>query len=354
MTDIRALLRDSAAELVPYDPALAPVEINLSANENTRGLPPAAREAVLSAIADVSANRYPVPLADELRARLAMRAGVAPERVIVGNGGDELIFNLLLAFGGAGRTVVTAPPAFSVYKLYAELLECTVVEVPRDAETFAPDADALAEAAADAHIVFLTSPNNPTGELFPREGVEKIARAAKGIVLLDEAYIEFADEGADAADLLDAYDNLAILRTFSKAYALAGARVGYALADPRVISALAAVRQPYSVNVFSQAAALAALAHADAFAADLADIRAERERLAQALEAAGARVWPSDANFLLVRVSDAHRVWERLRDEWSILVRDFSSAPGLEGCLRVSVGTREENDKLAAAIAALV
>lgn len=354
---VRALMRPSAAVLDPYDPAFSPTRINLSANENTYGMPSAVREEVLQALSSVATNRYPLPLADGLRAELASWHGVEPSQVIVGNGGDELLYNLFLAFGGQGHVLVNCPPTFSVYGLYARLAECEVEDVWRDPENLEPDVDALVEAARSASLVVVTSPNNPTGGLFPLSGVQALCEACPGIVLVDEAYGEFAEPGTSAEPLLATYPNLAVLHTFSKAYCLAGARVGYVLASPSVVGALAAVRQPYTVNSLSQAAALVAAQERAAFEPTIATIRRERSRLFDALAAMaplGVRVWPSQANFLLVQVPQAHQVRRALRDDFSILVRDFSSDPGLEGCLRITVGTPQENDVVVAALSQIL
>lgn len=355
---VRKRLAPTVAQLEPYDPHFTPVEINLSANENSYGLPAVVAAKVADALVFAPTNRYPSALADDLRSALAVRHGVVPERVIVGNGGDELIFNLFLAFGGAGRVLVNCPPTFTVYRTYAELLGLTVVDVDRD-ESFAVRTEELLEAAHShsAALTVITSPNNPTGTVMGIDEIDTICGATDGLVLIDQAYIEFANPGYEATALLDAHPNLVILRTFSKAYALAGLRVGYVLASEGVIAALAAVRQPYSVNVLAQAAASTVIACADACASTIARIVAEREALRMRLNDLahrGLTVFPSEANFLLVRVPEAHRVWERLRDEHSVLVRDFSSAPGLEGCLRVTVGTSRENERLIAGLEAVL
>ena len=339
MRDIRELMRPSAAALEPYDPKFTPVSINLSANENSYGMPVYVYDRAMRALGDVKANRYPDPLAPKLRGRLASLYGLESDQVIVGNGGDELIFNLFLAFGGGGAKVVDCPPTFSIYRLYAELCECTVADVPRDPETFAVDGDALLAEAADARITIVTSPNNPTGTLTPLAFIEELCAATDGLVLADEAYMEFAG-APSAATLLDRCPNLVVLRTLSKAFALAGGRIGYVLAAPAIIDAL---RQPYSVNSFSQAVAETVVRDGARFAPTIAEICENRGILASELaKLDGLTVWPSSANFLLVRVPHAHRVWELLRDEHSILVRDFSAAPGLEDCLRITVGRPEE------------
>ena len=353
--DVTARLRPVLAGFEPYDPAFTPCRVNLSANENTHPLPVGVRAAIDAALLSTPLNRYPDPMANELRDELAARHGLARDRVCVGNGGDELLFNLLFAFGGPGRALVTCPPDFSEYANFAAMCETEVRAVWRDPEDFSVDADALVAAAAGAALVFLTSPNNPTGDLLPHDTLRRVLDETDALVLVDEAYVEFAPEGSSVADWVATEPRLVVLRTLSKAFGLAGARVGYVLADPAVVDALAAVRQIYSVDVLAQAAGLASVRCRDQLAPVVADIVAERARLAAGLAALpGVRIWPSEANFVLVRVPRAAEVRRRLRDEHSVLVRDFSAAPGLDGCLRLSVGTREENDALLDALATLV
>ena len=352
---MRELVQPHLRDLEPYDPNFAPTRVNLSANENTYGVPAAVRAAMDEALAATPTNRYPDPMSNDLRAALAAWHGVRRENVIVGNGGDELLYNLVLAFGGPGRTLVNVPPCFSEYAFFASLAQTEVVDVWRDPETLLPRADELVEAARAASLVVLTSPNNPTGDVTPLGLVRRVCEACPGLVLVDEAYGEFAEEGTSAEALLGEHDNLLVLHTLSKAFALAGARCGYVIAAPDVIDALAAVRQIYSVNVLTQAAALVAVGRREEFAPVVAKIRRERTRLAEALgRIEGVRVWPSEGNFVLVRIARASRVRERLRDEYSILVRDFSYAPGLADCLRITVGTPEENGAVIDALAALV
>ncbi len=352
--DVTGRLRPALRGFEPYDPRFSPVRVNLSANENTHPLPEGLAEAVAAAAAATPLNRYPDPMANDLRDALAERHGTDRSRVIVGNGGDELLFNLLFAFGGPGRPVVTCPPDFAEYANFAAMCETPVVSVPRDAEDFSIDAEALLAAAADAALVILTSPNNPTGNLVDRALVERLLAETGALVLVDEAYVEFAGEGRSLVGLAAKSPRLIVLRTLSKAFGLAGLRVGYLVADPAIVDALGAVRQIYSVDVLAQAVALALVERRDQLAPVVADIVAERERLSAGLCALErVRAWPSAANFVLARVPRAHRVWERLRDEHSILVRDFSSVPGLDDCLRLTVGTREENDALLDALAVL-
>lgn len=353
--DATARLRAALRGFEPYDPAFSPVRVNLSANENTHEMPAELRDATCAALLATPLNRYPDPMANALRDAIAERHGTDRSRVIVGNGGDELLFNLLFAFGGPGRPVVTCPPDFAEYANFAAMCETPLVAVPRDPDDLSPDADALLAAARDAALVILTSPNNPTGGLVDRALVGRLLAETEALVLVDEAYVEFAGEAASVVDLVADNPRLLVLRTLSKAFALAGLRVGYLVADPAIVGALGAVRQIYSVDVLAQAVALAVVRRRDLIAPVVADVVAERGRLAAGLAGLpGVRVWPSDANFVLARVPNAHRTWERLRDEHSILVRDFSSVPGLDDCLRLTVGTREENDALLDALAVLM
>ena len=352
---VKALVQPHLRTLEPYDPNFTPTRVNLSANENTYDVPAPARALIDEALAATPTNRYPDPMGNDLRDELAAWHGVARENVSVGNGGDELLYNFLLAFGGPGRTLVNVPPTFSEYAFFASLTQTGVRDVWRDPETFFPQADELVAAAGEASLVILTSPNNPTGDVAPLELVARVCDACPGLVMVDEAYGEFAEPGTSAEALLAEHDNLLVLHTLSKAFALAGARCGYVIAAPDVIDALAAVRQIYSVNVLTQVAALAAVRARAEFDPTVEKIVSERTRLYESLaRVEGVRVWPSEGNFVLARMAGASRVRERLRDERSILVRDFSYAPGLADCLRITVGTPKENDAVIEALAELV
>ena len=355
LDDVSRRVRPALAGFEPYDPAFTPCAINLSANENTHELPPAVAGAIRDALLSTPLNRYPDPLANGLRDALARRHGVGRGSLIVGNGGDELLFNLLFAFGGPGHALGSGPPDFSEYANFAKMCETPHVEVWRRPGDFSIDAEALLCAARGASLVVLTSPNNPTGDLVDPSLVRRLLDETDAFVLVDEAYVEFAGEGHSVVGWVADNPRLMVLRTLSKAFALAGLRCGYLVADPAVIDVLSAVRQIYSQDVLAQAVATAAVEMRDELAPVVADIVAERERLLGALRAmGGVEAWPSAANFLLVRLEGASEIRARLRDEHSILVRDFSYAPGLADCLRVSVGTREENDALLAALGKLL
>jgi histidinol-phosphate aminotransferase len=364
-------VRPDLAELEPYDPDMRPVRVMLSANENNWGVPEVVQSEALRRLAQVPLNRYPQATSPRLREQLGDMWGVAPRNVVVANGGDELLFNLLLAYGGQGRRLVNCPPTFSAYALYAELTATGVVSVPRDPDTYEVDFDALAQAAADpaACLVVLTSPNNPTGNLVRAEQVRRLAASTQALVLVDEAYAEFCDPQASCMRLVSEFPNVCVLRTLSKAYALAGARLGYLICSDEVADAMLAVRLPYSVNSMSQAVAETVVQMRGEYAPVVAEVVRERERLGGLLAALGdelaakagvsaprLRVWPSEANFVMVRIPGpaagtptADQIHELLAAD-SILVRNFSHTAGLEGCLRISVGKPEEDDELLASL----
>ena len=354
LTDrMRELVQPHLASIEPYDPNFTPTRVNLSANENTYPMPADARAAIDAVLTATPLNRYPDPMSNELRDELAAWHGVDRAQVCVGNGGDELLFNFIYTFGGPGRTLLNCPPCFSEYAFFASLTNTAVHDVWRDERTFQLEANTVLAAAPSCDIAIVTSPNNPTGDLAPLDFIERLCDACPGLVMVDEAYMEFAPAAATAQPLLERHPNLVILHTLSKAFGEAGIRCGYVIAAPEVIDVFAAVRQIYSVNVLTQAAALAAVRARASFEPVVEKIRSERERLAGGLaEVAGGAltVWPSEGNFLLCRMAGASRVRERLRDEFSILVRDFSYVPGLADCLRITVGTPEENDAVVDAL----
>lgn len=348
-------VRPALAGFEPYDPAFSPCRINLSANENTHGMPEAFMAAVHEAMVATPLNRYPDPMANALREALASWHGVTSRNVCVGNGGDELLFNLLFTFCGPGRPLVTCPPDFAEYANFAKMCETECVAVWRDPGDFTIDADALVTAASKAALVIVTSPNNPTGGTIDHALIGRLLDETDALVLVDEAYVEFAPQGTSVVGMVEGNPRLMVLRTLSKAFGMAGLRLGYLIADPAVVDMLGAIRQIYSVDVVAQAAALAAVENRALIGPVIDDVVSERAWLAGELAGIpGVRLWPSCANFLLVRVPGASTIRARLRDESSILVRDFSYARGLEGCLRITVGTHEENECVVRALSQLV
>lgn len=335
------------ADVEPYDPKYLPADIMLSANENTADVPEDIRRQIERELRQVALNRYPDPLANDLRDMIAQANGLDREQVLVGNGGDELLFDLALAWGGPGRKFLNMPPTFSVYRNNAQLTNTEVVDVPRDSD-FSLNSEACLARLRHGDIAYtiVTSPNNPSGNLADPAQVRRFLEASNALVVVDEAYFEFSRN--TMRPLLDQFPNLCILRTFSKAFSLAGVRLGYLLGSPAIITELKKVRQPYSVSALSQAVAKVVYANRAAFEEGIDAILDERERMAQALNAmAGVKAYPSDSNYILFRLDstkDAQAVWQRLLDN-GVLVRDFSKTQFLDNCLRVSVGSTYENDR---------
>jgi histidinol-phosphate aminotransferase len=300
-------------------------------------------------------NRYPEPQPRALVERMALLYEVPPANVLVGRGSDEAIDLLVRAFCRAGEDhVVITPPTFGFYKVAARIQGAGVIEVPLDRETFALDLPAVLEAGRRARIVFLCSPNNPTGNLLDESAMLALCRelADQSLVCVDEAYIEFAARKSLATRLAE-FPNLVVLRTLSKAYALAGARLGTLIADGDIVALLKRIIPPYAIpsSTVEQVIALTE-APQRAIAADrirvLLDERREAGRRL-ALMPCVERVHRSDANFLLVQFRDARAALEAGKDV-GLLVRDFSTTPGLANCLRISIGTPEQNERLLAAL----
>ncbi len=348
MNSVRASAPQLAG-LVPYDPKYLPADTLLSANENPSDVEKELRREIMREVRRVPFNRYPDPLANELRGMIAEANGLDRNQVLIGNGGDELLFNIALAWGGPGRTFLNLPPTFSVYAANARLTGTTTVDVPRRAD-FSIDEDAVLARVAQGDIDYLivTSPNNPTGKLADGSFVSKLLKATDALVMVDEAYFEFSR--CTVRPLLDQHKNLVILRTFSKAFSLAGVRLGYLLGDADVIREFIKVRQPYSVDAVSQAIARVVYANRARFVPDIQAIIDERARVLDGLSRIpGVTAYPSDANYIMFRIKDAGAVWENLYER-GVLIRDFSRSEYLDDCLRVTVGTREENDAFLAAL----
>lgn len=336
------------------------VAARLNVNENPFPLPDEVVDAIAEAVRSIGAglNRYPDREAVELRQALAdylgRESGVRPtvEQVWAANGSNEVMHHLFLAFGGPGRLAITFDPTYSMYPEYARDTFTEYRAFPRAAD-FGVDVAQAEERITDLRpqLVLLTSPNNPTGTALPQADLVRLldrARAVGAMVIVDEAYAEFRREGTPTAlPLLDRFENLVVTRTMSKAFGLAGARVGYAVAaDPRVVETLRVVRLPYHLSGVTQAVATAALAHADALQAQVALIREERDLLADWLVTQGYTVAPSDANFILFgEFTDRDAVWRCLLDR-GVLIRQTGPA----GWLRATVGTPDENDRLRAAL----
>lgn len=353
-------IRDDLVGEKSYGAPQLDVAARLNVNENPFDLPADLAAAMGRAVAEaaVSLNRYPDRDATALREALAgyltdeTGVGVDPARVWAANGSNEVMHQLFLAFGGPGRLAITFDPTYSMYPEYARDTFTQYETYPRT-EAFAVDVPAALAAIEQRRpsIVIVTSPNNPTGTALPIDDIATLAegaRAAGAVLIVDEAYAEFRhDDVPSAVTLLADHPNVIVTRTMSKAFALAGARLGYCVAsDPAVVSALMVVRLPYHLSAVTQAVALTALAHADVLQAQVALLRRERDALADWLVAEGLRVAPSDANFLLFGTfPDRDAIWSGLLDR-GVLVRQTGPA----GWLRVSIGTPDENDRFRSAL----
>lgn len=347
LTDIA---RPDIQALQPYSHASwEPGLVRLHANECPWRAPGDTTEAGL--------NRYPEPHPHALMDRLADHYGVPHGWLLAGRGGDEVIDLLIRCYCRAGNdTVLITPPTFGMYAVAARIQGAAVISVPLQASTgYQIDFAALRAALTPAvKLVFLCSPNNPTGNLAPVDEVLRLARELEGraLVVVDEAYIEFAGRESLALQVAQS-PGLVVLRTLSKAFALAGARCGAMIAQPEIVQLLQRIIQPYAITQLTIEAVFAALQPANAAVARerVATLVSERERLAAALArcAAVARVWPSAANYLLVEFTDAADALRRTHAA-GLLVRDFRSTPGLERALRISVGTPEQNDRLLASL----
>ena len=339
------MLKPNLSEIQPYRVATPSHRIKLNQNECARELPVAIRRRILGRLREASWRRYPDFPPDGLRRRLARRLRHPRDGILVGNGSNEVLLSAVLATVRRGDRVVVASPGYPVFERLAKLAEARIRRVPLDDELqFRPDALAWEASRARTALVLLASPNNPTGSTLSPDEVSRVASATDALVVIDEAYCEFSRY--DYRSLLRRTPNLILTRTFSKAFALAGIRLGYALGAPDVIRRLEAATLPFNVDLFSQIAAEEILDEPEVVSARVKEIIAERERVRAALETLpGLRVHPSDANFLLVRFRNGKRVWRGLVQR-GILVRDVSAQPGLEHCLRITIGTRSENDEL--------
>jgi histidinol-phosphate aminotransferase len=349
-------LRDELRGEQPYGAPQLDMAVRLNVNEN----PYPASAAVVSAMADAvrsvatGLNRYPdrdaIALRTDLAGYLAAESGtdLGVDNVWAANGSNEVMLQLLQAFGGPGRTALSFAPTYSMYPEYARDTHTQWVTANRNPE-FGIDIDA-ARAAITQHqpsVVLLASPNNPTGTALPPATLEAICACAPGVVVVDEAYAEFRRPGVPSATrLLQRHPRLVVTRTMSKAFAFAGGRLGYLAGDPAVVDALRIVRLPYHLSAITQAVARVALAHADELLAQVATLRDERDATVAWLRGAGLHAADSDANFVMFGTfADRRAIWQRLLDR-GVLIRET----GPDGWLRVSIGTPEEMAEFRAAL----
>jgi histidinol-phosphate aminotransferase len=328
------------------------VDVTVRLNTNEAPLPPPAGfvEALAEEVKRIPFNRYPDRRAWDLRVALARSHGVDPAQVFCANGSNEVLQCLLLALGGSGRSVAVFEPTYRLHSHIANITG-TAVAVGNRGPDFSLDLAEVDRVLAESvpAITFLCSPNNPTGMSESRENIEAVVAKAPGLVVVDEAYGQFARWSA--IPLVSDEGRVAVVRTFSKTWSMAGARLGYAIAPAGVVELLEKVVLPYHLDAIKQAAGRLALAYTAEMEARVAGVVEERGRLAVALSDLPVDTWPSDANFILFRPRrpDGPAVWQAMVER-SVLVRDCSGWPGLEGCLRVTVGTPAENDAFLGAL----
>lgn len=348
-------LRDDLRGLTPYGAPQAPLPIALNVNENTHPVPDAVASDILDdiAVALRDVNRYPDREFTALREAFAeyLGHGLDASRIWAGNGSNEVLQHILQAFAGPGRTAFGFGPTYSMYPLLARGTGAQWIEGVRQHDyTLSPEDAAAQVIAADPDVVFLCSPNNPTGTPLGLDVVEAVYDVSRGIVVVDEAYQEFAPHEAQSAlTLLEGRPRLAISRTMSKAFAFAGARVGYLAADPAFIDALRLVRLPYHLSALTQAAAVAALRNSSTMLGMVEEIVEQRNRMSATLEALGFTPHESWSNFVLFGgVDDPAGTWRRLYDS-GVLIRDV----GIPGHLRVTAGTEAETTAFLEALASI-
>lgn len=340
--DIRKLVKKQVSALKAYDAKEVPCRTKLDANESPYGFADA-----VESIAGIRTNRYPDPEAGALRRLIAKDLGVNPGNILFGNGSDELIYYLIATFGGPVSYPV---PTFSMYGIIGQALGEKKIEVPLDKD-FDLDMDGFLKAVRKEKpkLIFLSSPNNPTGNCFSSDRILKIIGASKGIVIVDEAYQPFSSEKG-MLPLLKDYRNLVIMRTLSK-IGLAALRLGFMLAGPEIIREVNKVRLPFNVNSFSQAVATAALKKKKGLRTSIKAIVTERERLLEEMvKIKGVIPFPSEANFILFKVKDPAYVHTSLLKR-GILLRNINNV--VPGCLRVTVGTPAENTAFLKALSKL-
>jgi histidinol-phosphate aminotransferase len=349
-------LRDDLRGRSPYGAPQLDVPIRLNTNENSAPLPAALLADIADAVRTAAGtlNRYPDRDATALRADLAgyLGHGLGPARVWAANGSNEILQQLLQAFGGPGRTALGFTPSYSMHEIISTGTGSRWLPGHRDDDfTLTPSSAAEQVREHVPDVVFLTSPNNPTGTALPLETVRAVLDAAPGMVVVDEAYAEFARPGVPSAlTLLPGHPRLVVTRTMSKAFGMAGLRLGYLAADPAVVDAVQLVRLPYHLSALTQAVARVALGHAPELLASVRAIKDERDRIVAALPAHGLTAVPSDANFVLFgRFADAAAAWRAFLGR-GVLVRD----PGIPGWLRVTAGVDWEVDGFLDAVAGVV
>lgn len=339
-----SIARASYREIPLYSAPAEPCELDVSDNTNLYGVPPSALRA-LSEPPSAAVTRYPAQYALELKAAIADYVGARPEQIVTGCGSDDVLDSAIRAFAEPGDRIAHSAPTFAMIPIFARLNGLTPVPVPLKKDW---DADVDGLLAAKARIIYLCSPNNPTGTVISPEAIARIVREAPGLVILDEAYIEFARE--DLKVQLSG-ERVLVTRTLSKAFGLAGLRIGYAVGAPAVVAEVEKSRGPYKINSLAERAAVAALRNDLAWVRERAeDVRRNRARLTEALKGLGLSPLPSAANFVLVPVPDAARIGQRMREK-GVAVRAFVNLAGVGDALRIGLGPWEILEKVLSRLA---
>ncbi|MGE5172354.1 MAG: histidinol-phosphate transaminase [Betaproteobacteria bacterium] len=337
--DITKLIKPSVRRLEAYHVDETPVRIKLDAMENPFPMPKTVRREIAAAVRDTPINLYPDPSGKNLRKAIAAMWKMKPEQMVLGNGSDELIQAIVLAFGGP---VLIPSPTFAMYDITSRALAHEVIAAPLG-PSFDLDVGLMLKKAKEskARVIFLACPNNPTGNRFSDRAVRKILEETGAAVVIDEAYFSFS--GKTFLPLLQMYPNMIILRTLSK-IGFAGLRIGVLTASQKIVDELNKIRLPYNINSLSQAVAVSALKHPTVFDRQISLLISEREKLYNALShTQGVTAYPSETNFILIRTgSDATRIHGKLKQE-GILVKNLNRPGPLRNCLRVTIGTPEEN-----------
>ena len=345
-------VKDSVKRLAAYHLEPHVHRVKLNQNENPYDVPDPIKQEVLERFSRAAWCRYPPFVPGDLHAALAAHYGVRADQVLAGNGSNEVLYAALAVCLGPGDKVLIPVPTFTLYALLARVFGADVVTLPLEPD-MTLDAGRLIDEAnrVNARVICLCSPNNPTGRQYPRADVERIIRSVKALVLLDEAYVEFAPEALTS--LAFKYDNVALFRTFSKAMAFAGLRIGTMIAPAPLVTEIAKGKLPYAINTFTTLAAIVACERAAQLDPAIARLRASRERLATELATIpGVRPYPSQSNFILVHLDrPSGPVFDRLLAD-GLLVRDVSTYPALSNHLRITVGTGLEIEQCLASLAA--
>lgn len=340
---IKLKYRTGLKDMPSYDVVERDWNIKVNANESNLNMPPMVEERLMARLSSVAFNRYPNEQVETLAQQIAVNFNLSKENVLIANGSSEILEKLFFAFGGRGRKIVYPQPSFSMYKIYAKFSASTGVPVDLK-EDYTFDAAAFVDAVKEnrASLAVICSPNNPTGTKIPLADIEYVAKNIECAFVIDEAYVEF--DGGTAVGLMKEYPHMMVARTFSKAYGLASARVGYLLADKKIIEMVSKACMPYHVNVLSAVTADIVYQMRDEYVPRIQMSIAERKRMSELLKQIdGMKVYPSVTNFIMVKHPKAVAINEYL-ESIGIGVRSFGNAPRLTNCLRISMGTREEND----------